>query len=116
MEGLQILNQTEIIEYPGWWCWALVVSAFMPVCSIGIISDRSASKIAQMIACFTAILGLLGLVVVLGGDWKKPTGQYKYEAIISDDVSITSLYEKYEVVEQRGEIWVLKDKETGVEP
>ena len=36
----------------------------------------------------------------------------QYEVILNDDYSAKELYEKYDVIEQRGEIWVIRDKET----
>ena len=41
----------------------------------------------------------------------EPTERYRYEATIDDSVSITEVYDHYNVVEQRGDIWVLEDKE-----
>ena len=40
-----------------------------------------------------------------------PTGRYKYEVILDKSYSATELYENYDVVEQRGKIWVIEDKE-----
>lgn len=63
--------------------------------------------ISAMVCCFICaiVFGAVG--------FKKPleTGRYQYEAIISEDVSLTDFYEKYEVVEQRGGIYVFEDKE-----
>ena len=41
----------------------------------------------------------------------EPTGRYRYEVTIDDSVSITEVYDHYNVVEQRGDIWILEDKE-----
>ena len=35
----------------------------------------------------------------------------QYEVTIDDTVSFTELNDKYEVIEQRGKIWILEDKE-----
>ena len=40
-----------------------------------------------------------------------PTDRYRYEVIVGDYVRFTDIYEKYNVVERRGEIWVLEDKD-----
>ena len=42
----------------------------------------------------------------------KNTGRYKYEATIDKDVPFTEVYKKYDVVKQKGDIWVLRDKES----
>ena len=39
------------------------------------------------------------------------TGRYKYEVILDDDYPAAKLYDEYDVVEQRGKIWVIEDKE-----
>ena len=40
---------------------------------------------------------------------KNLTG-YEYELTIDDNVSMKEVYKRYEIVEQRGDIWVLRDK------
>ena len=42
---------------------------------------------------------------------KIDTGRNRYEVIFDGDKSIQDVYNKYIVVKQRGEIWVLEDKE-----
>lgn len=37
----------------------------------------------------------------------------RYECIIDSNVSFVELYEKYNVIEQRGDIWVLEEKTNG---
>lgn len=41
---------------------------------------------------------------------EEPTGTYKYDCLISEDVSMTEFYEKYEVIEVNGQIWTIKEK------
>ena len=38
------------------------------------------------------------------------TGHYYYECVIEDTASFNEIMNTYEIVEQRGDIWVLKDK------
>ena len=40
-----------------------------------------------------------------------PTERTRYEVTIDDSVSMKDVYKKYEVIEQKGEIWILEDKE-----
>ena len=88
--------------------------------------------VSLIACCVSAILVIIGLIcdfkwpVIISGilflitciatctvnlEKSKNTGRYKYEATIDEDVPFTEVYEKYDVVKQKGDIWVLKDKE-----
>jgi hypothetical protein len=41
----------------------------------------------------------------------EPTGRFRYECTIDETVSMKDVYERFEIIEQRGDIWVLEDKE-----
>lgn len=112
MTGINILNKTAIMEYTCAqhiffavliivWC----ISAILVI--IGLICDSTWSTIIG------GILFLITCIVIGTVDLEKSknTGRYKYEATIDEDVPFTEVYEKYDVVKQKGDIWVLKDKE-----
>ena len=112
MNGINILNKTEIMEYTYEqniffavliivWC----ISAILVI--IGLICDSEWSTI------ISGILFLITCIVIGTVDLEKSknTGRYKYEATIDKDVPFTEVYKKYDVVKQKGDIWVLKDKE-----
>ena len=112
MNGINILNKTAIMEYTCAqhiffavlliaWC----VSAILVI--IGLICDSKWSTIIG------GILFLITCIVIGAVDLEKSknTGRYKYEATIGEDVPFTEVYKKYDVVKQKGDIWVLKDKE-----
>lgn len=106
MEGINILNQTEILTYPNWWIVVVIGTALVAAfgLSIGVTCDwdwlgiiGSISTIAFIILIFVDPPGV-------------PTGRYKYEVLIDETVSVTELYEKYEIVGQDGKIWIIEDK------
>ena len=112
MNGINILNQTEIMEYT---CEqnifysvlviVLFISAILFV--IGLVgSFKWPGIIGGILFLITSII--IGTVNV---EKSKNTGRYKYEVTIDDDVPFTEIYKKYDVVKQKGDIWVLKDKE-----
>ena len=112
MNGINILNKTAIMEYTCAqhiffavlliaWC----VSAILAI--IGLICDSKWSLIIGGIL-FLIISIVIGTVDL---EKSKNTGRYKYEATIDEDVPFIEVYEKYDVVKQKGDIWVLKDKE-----
>lgn len=39
-----------------------------------------------------------------------PTGKYKYHVTIDDSVDLVELYKEYEVIDVKGEIYIIKDK------
>ena len=112
MNGINILNKTAIMEHTYEqniffavllivWC----ISAILVI--IGFICDSKWSTIIG------GILFLITCIVIGTVDLEKSknTGQYKYEATIDEDVPFTEVYKKYDVVKQKGDIWVVKDKE-----
>lgn len=42
---------------------------------------------------------------------KVETGRHKYMVQFDEDSSFVEVYEKYEVLEQRGNVWTIQDKE-----
>lgn len=99
IEGVTVLNQTpiktvSIIQIILWTVIVIVTLSFI---------------MAEMYLIFP--IALLCTVLVCVFVPTTHTGKYKYECTIDESVSFNELYEKYEIVEQRGSIWVLKDKE-----
>ena len=74
----------------------------------GIICDKIAGwcLVASILLFFPAIV-----CATLSDEVVVPTGEYQYEVLIDDTTSFTEITEKYNIVEQRGEIFVLEDKE-----
>ena len=116
MTGINILNKTEIMEYT---CaqhifFAVLLIAWCISAILVIIGFICNSKWSTIIG---GILFLITCIVICTVDLEKSknTGRYKYEATIDEDVPFTEVYEKYDVIKQKGDIWVLKDKETNNE-
>ena len=106
MDGITILNQTMIYDWPTWRVIVTIVMVAVIALCITAIMDNG-SGIWGLLALVT-FFGLI-IIGVIGPEVE--TGLYKYEAIIDEDVSFTELYERYEIVNQRGEIYILRDKE-----
>ena len=121
MDGVNILNTEEILEAPCWAFDALAISAIACIVFvIGIIIIVSIAEYVGVDLDFlcTIFLGLFtvsGILTIVFGIVNcleiSPTGVYRYEATIDDSVKINELHEHYNVVEQRGDIWILEDKE-----
>ena len=112
IEGITILNQTPINigVIPGWVFLILIMGCIFLFVMTNISDSNHWSNLTIIFGISTIICILTFIVLAL---WcpTEPTGRYKYECTIDKSVSITEVYEKYEVVEQRGDIWVLQDKE-----
>ena len=112
MEGITILNQTEVMEPTP---LATTVVAILTILSlISCITYLIADYVMASITC-PVILGLISIsslisVLVISILSPKHLTGYEYEATIDENVSMKEVYERYEIVEQRGDIWVLRDK------
>lgn len=113
---MTILNQYEILESttPIWWSIIEIVLIISFIAFfIASISTTNASTVKPLIilifvAFVTIIWSFIVYLIVHKED--VPTGRYQYECTIDDGASFTDIMNNYIVVEQRGDIWVLEDK------
>ena len=117
MEGIHILNQTEIMSTPSIWKTLVIIAIIISLLSLIFlaIGEEHEWDIAQLGCITTLILSTICLSICFVG-WLFTidtihTGRYTYEVTVDDDVTFDEIMDKYDVVEQRGEIWVLEDKE-----
>lgn len=100
IEGITVLNVESINRMPVYF-WIIMLAIIIITLSFCI----------SELCIIGFILGMVLTIITCTLTEPVPTGRYQYEVTIDDTVSMTKLYEKYEVVEQRGDIWVLEDKE-----
>ena len=113
MEGITILNQTEVMELT-----PLATKVIMILTIISVVSCIAffiayitmVSNVCPVILAFISISSLVTIFFIGALSPKHLTG-YEYEVTIDENVSMKEVYERYEIVEQRGDIWVLRDKE-----
>ena len=115
MIGIDILNTEEILKTPEWIENVLGIS-IIALCVCLFLAIFSSINDKDRILIFSGIMivisGIFIIVfAILYSTNEKPTGRYRYEATIDESVSITEVYKNYNVVKQRGDIWVLEDKE-----
>lgn len=112
MDGITILNVTEVSENS---TLLLVVLIFLMAGAIGNTVNLLLStdtKHCVLYGIFTVTFLALSIVVGFTMDKDgKANAHNQYECLIDKSVSIDDVYEKYNVVERRGDIWVLEDKE-----
>ena len=113
MEGVTILNTTPITGLPIWLiiiciiaCLVLVMFDAMIIADI-IVFKRKTREI--LIVTFTILaIAAISLFGYLNDIYE--TGHHYYECVIEDTASFNEIMNTYEIVDQRGDIWVLKDK------
>ena len=110
IEGVEILNKTKIMDSPSWF-FPVLIGLFIIIfialfCGLSLSCDHFIFPIIAIIAfCGVIALGIINP--------KIHTGQYSYECMIEDTASLNDVSDTYEIVEQRGKIWILEDKEAG---
>ena len=113
MKGVTILNTTPVTGLPIWLiivciiaCLALVMFDAMIIADI-VVFKRKTRKIWIVTFTILAIVAI-SLFGYLNDIYE--TGRYYYECVIEDTASFNEIMNTYEIVDQRGDIWVLKDK------
>lgn len=109
---MEILYQEPIMEMARNYCIAAGVIGVISVISFIVFVFSDSWSIGTPIGCICTIISLVALIVVMIKAPMIDTGRNKYEVILDDSVSANEIYEKYKIIEQRGEIWVIEDKES----
>lgn len=116
MNGIDILNKEEILTTPEWIGLVLTISAVIFIASIifALVFLFTSHDTASFFFIIIFVCSSIACVIsnYINDTYNcEPTGRYRYEATIDDSVSITEVYDHYNIIEQRGDIWILEDKE-----
>lgn len=84
---------------------AAIATVSFIVCIVS--SDK---KIWKPAGILSLILYLITCLLITSGP-KVETGRQEYMVQFNDDMSFVEIYDKYDVIEQRGDIWTIQDKE-----
>lgn len=112
MDGVTVLNVIEKTRLPDWAIIGVVLCLFaMVVFFVGFSNGKTIKRIDICGAgrCCTLVLAFIFFLVGL----LTSNTILRYECTIDSNVSFVELYEKYNVVEQRGDIWLLEEKTSG---
>ena len=113
MEGITILNQTEVMELAPLavtFTMILMIIAVVSCIAFFIVDDIMVSDGCHVSLGLISIASFV-IALVIGISSPEHLTGYEYEATIDENVSMKEVYERYEIVEQRGDIWILRDKE-----
>ena len=104
LEGITVLTQAECEDASLLWFFSPFFVMMLLVSVTGAIAGCGD---------WVTIVAVLAGVAVGIGCYKgamRPTGEYRYEVMIDESVSMTEFYERYDVIEQRGKIYKIKEK------
>ena len=117
MDGVTILNTiTENVSNTAGLVVALILSIVVTILSfiaIIVVSDKFSEFDGFTIPFIvTGIFGILFVIVsILELNTPPQEPQTLYEVTISDEVSFKDFTSKYEIIEQRGKIYIVKERE-----
>jgi len=91
----------------------MVISAFLSVaCFIIASMNLSLNWTKTGVLLATLFLTAIIAIIIIRVEDKDTTetGLYRYEVILEDDYSLEKIYDKYNIIEHKGKIWILEDK------
>ena len=114
MEGVTILNTILPDGLDNIGAIITVVSLIMLLLSTTFLLELSSNKdkmsqeykLSIIITIISFISALVGIVLVANSN-----NTTTYEVTVSENVSLTDFTSKYEIIEQRGEIYIVKERE-----
>lgn len=110
MDGITILNTITVNDCADWVSFiALTLGVICIVAFILTLTSNDNRVIIFGIISLIAIIATPIIIIASKTHWRT-NERNQYECIIDDSVSINEVYEKYNVIERRGKIWILEDK------
>lgn len=109
IDGVTILNEvwvkTTAVSYLG----GIIASVGLVLLFFTIIIVSNTEIITSMKLCVALLVASTSLIVAgVVIDITTVPKEIHYEVLISDDVSLTEFLDKYEIIDKRGEIYVVK--------
>lgn len=115
INGVTELNIIEVYQTPWWLSLSLLITAVCAIVLIVILgnlqSPRSSTILILGIIIILLILIIGGLGITHSFGWFDEYSYTKYEVVVNNDVNLNEFNKTYEIIEQRGQIYVIKFKE-----
>ena len=111
MNGVEILSTTTIYNtvLPEYWLGIGLVVGFAFVACMA--ACFASNRIIAGLICIALALGS-GIVGSLGGTYSKTDiNHIEYKVTIDDSVSMNEFLDKYEIIDQEGKIYTIKERE-----
>lgn len=119
MDGITVLNEiVETIEPLSIWVWALmlglaIILTLILICGL-FWSVKKKNIDCIVLLSFYSLLAVFIWISVCYGykeTQREPYTIIQYEVTLSSDVSLIEFNEKYKIIEQRGQIYVIQERE-----
>ena len=114
MDGVTVLNTITVSDYSSLVMVIGIISGIISAIFFYLMmaSYGGTDTICYGIISVVALIGALFILFMSQNHWRVNIRQ-RYECVLDRNVSFVELYEKYDVIEQRGDIWVLEEKIDG---
>lgn len=112
MDGVTILNTIEVTAIsPGAFVTLVITGLlFLILTSRAESINLKADGLVIFLIASSAIAFLVCMGIMVYQSENRKTGELQYEVTIDDTVSMTEFNKKYEIIEQRGDIFVVKER------
>lgn len=113
MPGVEILNTTIHYKYalPTWAIVTMVAIIVIPAI-MTLIGKINSNDCLYVLGFVCLVIGAV-IAALIGMSAPKPTDEIDYiehEVLVDDSVSFSEFNEKYEIVNQKGKIYVVREK------
>ena len=110
---MNILYKTEIMVAKGSDTIGIISSIAILTCLVILCIFLEDNAIYQYFktTIVLIIITILSVIGIIFNMIEVPSGRYRYEVLINDDYNINEFLDKYNVVDKRGKIWIIEDKE-----
>ena len=115
MDGVMILNtipfSESMVQFRGFLLILIDIATTWVLVTVGIMIERHGGELRYLIS--TIVIGVVLVVLLYGGKISVQNMQRAtyYEVTVSDDVKFNDFNDKYEVIEQRDNIFVVMERE-----
>ena len=113
MQGVTILNQYEAtIDLLWGWNWYGIVFLLLSACCMAasLVFMRNVYEDWPHQICMVLFIVFLAAGLATQND-TVPVHETRYEALVDDTCDITEFFNRYEVVEKQGDVYILREIE-----
>lgn len=119
MDGVTILNQYEVIldrDFSWSACWVVVIIVFAASLLVSFMTCLADNDLCWSVILFLTVVS----TVILGGLLGSLAGYTRgdpietvteYQVTVSDDVSMSDFMSKYEIIDQEGLIYTVRERQ-----
>ena len=108
MEGITILNQFVVDNAPVGWFAIICGGVLLLVCLWAMFKFIGWNEIGY-VSVFIILAFVCAGMTAVGIDVVAKPPETRYQILIDESVSMTEFFEKYEIIEQEGKIYTVKE-------